>query len=158
MTITAPDFAPGTELAGASRPLTMDRTGWYSVGMLAAATGERRPVQHNIHTDHEYARAQGLPAAIADGMHSTNWLSALLAAHFGGHYLASGSLRTKYIKPIVVDTVITPRAVVTARQDLGPEGIRYALDVWCEDQDGTRVTVGEATVQVRTRKLCSHVS
>jgi len=126
----------------------MDRTGWYSIGMLAASTGERMPVQHNIHTDHEYARRQGLPAAIADGMHSTNWLSALLSCHFGEHYVARGSLRTKYIRPVVVDTVLIPKAVVQEREDLGPEGIRYTLEVWCEDQNGGRLTVGDATVRV----------
>jgi acyl dehydratase len=146
--VTAPDFAVGTELAGPARQVTMDRTGWYSIGMLAAATGERMPVQHNIHTDHKYARAQGLPAAIADGMHSTNWLSALLSAQFGAHYVTGGALRTKYIKPVIVDAVITPKAVVRGRDDLGPEGVRYTLDVWCEDQDGAKLTIGDATVLV----------
>jgi hypothetical protein len=138
----------GAELTGPARTMTMERTGWYSMGMLAGGTGERQSVQHNIHTDHEYARQQGLPAAIADGMHSTNWLSALLTGHFGPHYIIRGSLRTKYIRPVLVDAVLTPRAVVTAREDLGADGVLYRLDVWCEDEHGTKLTVGEATVRV----------
>lgn len=142
------DFRVGAELIGPTRSLTMDRIDWYSMGMQAAATGERQPVQHNIHTDHEYARSQGLPAAIADGMHSTNWLSAMLAEHFGEHYIAHGSLRTKYIRPVLVDTVLTPRAIVDSCEDLGTEGVVYHMSVWCEDEHGTKLTVGEATARV----------
>jgi 3-hydroxybutyryl-CoA dehydratase len=142
------EFAAGTEFTGPTRAMTMGRTGWYSMGMLAAGTGERQPIQHNIHTDHEYARLQGLPGAIADGMHSTNWISALLAQRFGAHYIARGSLRTKYIKPVPVGAVITPRALIFSRENLGNEGVVYHLDVWCEDQDGVSLTVGEATVRV----------
>jgi 3-hydroxybutyryl-CoA dehydratase len=138
----------GTEVSGSARAMTMERIGWYSIGMQAAATGELMPVQHNIHTDHEYARAQGLPAAIADGMHSTNWISAMLAERFGEHYIARGSLRTKYIKPVLADAILTPRAVITARDDLGSGGICYRMDVWCEDEHGTKLTVGDATAVV----------
>jgi 3-hydroxybutyryl-CoA dehydratase len=146
--VARPDFAPGAELTGPARAMTLARTGWYSIGMLAAATGEQLPVQHNIHTDHDFARSQGLPAAIADGMHSTNWISALLSEHFGEHYISRGSLRTKYVKPVIVDAVLTAKAVVTDREDTGAGGITYTLDVWCEDQDGTRLTVGDATVRI----------
>ncbi|TDE03124.1 MaoC family dehydratase [Jiangella asiatica] len=144
-----PDLAVGAELSGPTRPLTMERVEWYSIGMLSAASGERQDVQHNIHTDHEYARSQGLPEAIADGMHSTNWMSAMLAQNFGAHYLTSGELRTKYIRPVLVGTRLTPRAVVTARED-GPDGVTYRLDVWCEDADGAKLTVGDAAVTVST--------
>lgn len=144
---SAMDLKVGSELSGPGRQLTMDRIGWYSIGMQAAATGVRQPIQHNIHTDHEYARSQGLPAAIADGMHSTAWLSAMLADYFGEHYIARGSLRTKYIKPVLADTVLTPRAIVDSREDLGAEGIMYHMSVWCEDEHGTKLTVGEATVR-----------
>ncbi|WP_049564062.1 MaoC family dehydratase [Streptomyces sp. SBT349] len=142
-----PDLAVGAELSGPTRPLTMERVEWYSIGMLSAASGVRQGVQRNIHTDQEYAASQGLPAAIADGMHSTNWLSAMMAHHFGGHYLTSGELRTKYIKPVFVDTPLTPRGVVTAREE-GPDGVTYRLDVWCEDADGVKLTVGDAAVTV----------
>lgn len=145
------DFPAGAEFTGPTRTMTMERTGWYSMGMLAGGTGERQPVQHNIHTDPEYARQQGLPTAIADGMHSTNWISALLAQHFGVHYIARGSLRTKYVKPVLAGAVITPRAVISSREDLGDEGVLFRLEVWCEDEHGIKLTVGEAAVPVHAR-------
>jgi 3-hydroxybutyryl-CoA dehydratase len=146
----------GTEFSSQARAMTMERIGWYSIGMQAAATGELMPVQHNIHTDHEYARTQGLPAAIADGMHSTNWISAMLAEHFGEHYIARGSLRTKYIKPVLADAVLTSHAVITARDDLGSDEICYHMEVWCEDEHGTKLTVGDATAVVPTAAEASH--
>ena len=77
----ASQYQKGDQIVGPTRPFSQERIGWYSIGMLSAAMGSLQPVQHNIHTDDEYARSQGLPAAIADGMHSTNWLSAMMADH-----------------------------------------------------------------------------
>jgi 3-hydroxybutyryl-CoA dehydratase len=140
-------YQVGDVIRGRSRAITMSRTGWYSIGMLTAGTGAIQPVQHNIHTDHEYARKQGLPAAIADGMHSTNWISALLTEHFGAGYIAGGALRTKYVRPVVVDVAITPCAAVVERDEQA-DHVRLRLDVWCEDPDGVRLTVGDASVSV----------
>lgn len=97
----------------------MQRACWYSIGMLAGGTGERQPVQHNVHTYHDCARLPGLPSAIADWMHSTNWISGLLPEHFGAHYISRGALRTKYIKPVLVGAVLVPGGRGVPR---GPRG------------------------------------
>ncbi len=143
----AADYAVGDEIVGPTRPFSAERIGWYSIGMLSGATGTLQPIQHNIHTDDEYARSQGLPAAIADGMHSTNWLSSLMADHFGAHYVARGALRTKFIKPTYANVPITARGVITARTEQGGE-LRFELDVWCEDDKGEKLTVGDASVVI----------
>ncbi|MFZ2227786.1 MAG: MaoC family dehydratase [Candidatus Nanopelagicaceae bacterium] len=142
------DYAIGDNIYGPTRPLTMERIAWYSIGMLSGAMGSRQPVQHNIHTDDEYARSQGLPAAIADGMHSTNWLSSMMADHFGAHYVAHGELRTKFIKPTYANIPITTRGVITSRSDEGNGNIKLELDVWCEDNEGNKLTVGDAAVLI----------
>jgi acyl dehydratase len=116
--------------------------------MLSAAMGSLQPVQHNIHTDDEYARSQGLPAAIADGMHSTNWLSAMMADHFGAHYVVHGELRTKFIKPTYANVPITTRGHITDRTVSANGDIKITMDVWCEDDKGTKLTVGDASVLV----------
>ncbi len=146
--MTAPEFAVGDVLTGTTRPITFKRASWYSVGIFSAATGEVRPPQKNIHTDDEYARAQGLPRAIADGMQSTNWIGALLASGFGEHYILGGRLRTKYIKPTLIDVPITPKAEVTERVQ-EDDGVRYELNVWVEDAEGVHLTVGDASIVVR---------
>ncbi len=143
-----PTFAIGDAISARTRPLNKERVSWYTIGMTSSATGVLQPVQHNIHTSDEHARSQGLPAAISDGMHSTNWLSSMLLEHFHEHYLARGALRTKFIKPTFVGTVLTPRGVISSRT-VEPDGaVRYGLDVWIEDADGTKLTVGDAAVVV----------
>ncbi len=141
------DYVVGDELSGPVRPFTTERIGWYSIGMLSAATGTLQPIQHNIHTDDEYARSQGLPAAIADGMHSTNWLSSMMADHFGAHYVARGALRTKFIKPTYANVPVTARGTITQRTEQAGE-LRFELEVWCEDAQGVKLTVGDASVVV----------
>lgn len=144
----ASQYQKGDEIVGRTRPFSQERIGWYSIGMLSAAIGSLQPVQHNIHTDDEYARSQGLPAAIADGMHSTNWLSAMMADHFSAHYVAHGELRTKFIKPTYANVPITARGQITDRT-VGANGdIKITMNVWCEDDMGTKLTVGDASVLV----------
>jgi acyl dehydratase len=142
-----PEFIVGAELVGRTRTLSFQRVSWYSMGQLGAATGAPQPPQDNIHTNEDYAHEQGLPGAIADGMHSTNWMSALMTDYFGIHYLESGTLRTKFIKPVWVGTPLTPKALVHTVEP-GKGGVRYSLEIWCEDPEGLKLTVGEASVVV----------
>jgi len=145
--VSTTTYNVGDVIDGPTRPISLQRAGWYSIGLFSGATGVLHPIQKNIHTDHEYARTQGLSAAIADGMHSTNWLSALLGQTFGADYINNGELRTKYIKPTLLDIPLTPRLEVTARTEVA-EGIRYKFDVWIEDGAATKLTVGDAAVTV----------
>ena len=146
--VAIPRYEVGQQFAGPTRILNSQRATWYSVGQLSAAMGRPMPPKQDIHTDPELAAQQGLSAVIANGMHSTSWIGALLAETFGIHYAAAGALRTKYIKPVIVGRPLTARAVVTA-VDEAPVGIvGYRLDVWAEDDEGTRLTIGEATVRV----------
>jgi acyl dehydratase len=100
-----------------------------------------------IHDDDEFARSQGLPGIIADGMLSTNWLLSLLMDAFGEDALAPGSLRTRYIAPAFEDVVITAAARVVAADPEADGRVRYALELWCEDAVGKKLTVGDATVR-----------
>ena len=94
------DLAVGAEITGPVRLMTAERIEWYDSAMLSAATGTLAQVGSNIHTDEDYARSQGLPAIIADGMIMTNWVSSMLVEHFGMAYVERGELRTKFIKPV----------------------------------------------------------
>lgn len=143
------DLPVGTEITGRTVICTADRIRWYGDGMLGAAAGEPWRVGSNIHTDPEYAKTQGLPGVIADGMMSANWLSSMLIERFGRHYVETGELRAKFIKPIFLDVPVTCRGRVTEVEVLGDGGARLKLEVWCEDQAGTKLTVGDASVDVR---------
>ncbi len=136
----------GDELRAAPRSMHRERMRWYVDGLFTAKMNDGKVhTEENIHTDDEYARSQGLPGIIADGMISTNWIYGFLLDTFGEAYLGKGSLRTKYIKPILENQVVIAALRVTAIEPDGGER-RYTLDVWCEDDKGQKLTVGAAEV------------
>ena len=138
----------GSEIEGPVRVVTPERIEWYDSAMLSVAKGELARVAVNIHTDEEYAKTQGLAGIIADGMISTNWISSMLLQRFGMAYLENGELRTKYIKPIFLGTKVFVRGKVLSREPNASGTITYRLEVWCEDGDRTKLTVGDACVEV----------
>jgi acyl dehydratase len=139
----------GGEIRGPVRVMTPERIEWYDSAMLSAAKGELTQVTVNIHTDEDYARAEGLPAIIADGMISTNWCSEMMIEHFGLDYIERGELRTRFIKPTFLGVTVRVRGRVTAAEPQPNGSTVYKLDVWCEDETGLKLTVGDAKVEVR---------
>ena len=141
-------LAVGTQIRGPVRVMTSERIEWYDSAMLSAARGELAQVTVNIHTDEAYAKAEGLPAAIADGMISTNWCSEMMIEHFGIDYVERGELRTRFIKPTFLGVTVSVRGVVTSAVAQKSGSVVYTLDVWCEDENGLKLTVGDAKVEV----------
>lgn len=141
----------GTDIKGPVRVMTPERIEWYDSAMLSAAKGELTRVTVNIHTDEDYAKSEGLPAIIADGMISTNWCSEMMIEHFGLDYIERGELRTRFIKPTLLGVTVNVRGRVTAADPQPGGAVVYKLDVWCEDETGLKLTVGDAKVEVRTK-------
>jgi 3-hydroxybutyryl-CoA dehydratase len=139
----------GTDIKGPVRVMTPERIEWYDSAMLSAAKGELTRVTVNIHTDEDYAKSEGLPAIIADGMISTNWCSEMMIEHFGLDYIERGELRTRFIKPTLLGVTVNVRGRVTAADPQPGGAVVYKLDVWCEDETGLKLTVGDAKVEVR---------
>ena len=142
-------FEVGTELRSRPRAMTRERMRWYvdAQPTVAFDDGRIHTQDPTIHDDDAYARKQGLPGIIADGMISTNWIMGLLLDAFGPAIACKGKLRTKYIAPIYENQVIRSVAKVTGRIGTATETL-YQLEVWCEDDTGKKVTVGEAVVPV----------
>lgn len=139
----------GRELGRRARAMTAERMRWHCDGLESALADRLVQSGPNIHTDDEVARANGLPGRVADGMISTNWLSGVLVEAFGDDYLCRGSLRTRYVRPVLVDDPL--EAVVTVRTATeGSDGqTDVTADVRCQTPDGRVCTVGEATIGVR---------
>jgi len=139
---------PGFEFRLAPRPMTRERMRWYvdAQPTIAADDGRIHTQEPTIHDDDEYARSQGLPGIIADGMVSTNWILGLLIDLFGRGVAERCKLRTKYIAPIHEDQIVITCARVTGVTRDGDGKATYLLDVWCEDDTGARLTLGDATV------------
>jgi acyl dehydratase len=98
----------------------------------------------NIHTDDEVARKAGLPRALAQGRYPVGYLSEYLFAFFEKGWIQGGRLDVSLVKPIFPGDTITIRGVV---RDKVQEGrfIRIMLDVWLENQNGEKATVGTAS-------------
>lgn len=147
----ASDLAVGTEWRSAPREMTRERMRWYvdAQPTVAADNGHIQTQEPTIHDDDDYARTQGLPGIIADGMISTNWIMGLLIDTFGEDFVHKGKLRTKYVAPIYEDQVVISCARVVAATKTG-DATEYRLEVWCEDDTAKKLTVGEATAYART--------
>jgi len=139
----------GSEFSLAPRAMTRERMRWYVDTQATAVANDGKPRfgGPTIHDDDEYARKNGLPGICADGMISTNWILHLLIEIFGPAAASSGRLRTKYIKPIYEDDLLTTGARITSVTRKG-DWTSVELDVWCNLTDGTPVTVGEARVDL----------
>ncbi|HEY4200180.1 MAG TPA: MaoC family dehydratase [Devosiaceae bacterium] len=142
------DLSVGSRLTGKSAPITFTRTRWYEEGIRYAGDANVKQVSTNIHTSHDYARNQGLPAAIADGMLTTQWCSNMLFEYFGMHYLERGELRTKFIKPVYIDRVNSVFGTVLSIDKQADGDTLYTMDIWSEDETGLKLTDGHATVRV----------
>ena len=124
-------------------PITkvMDRA-----GMLG---GEKLSAGNIVHSDDEFSKREGLPAAIAVGMTSTMYLNQLLTDFFGEDWVkGGGSLSNKYIAPVFLGDTLTCHAQVSEKVK-EKSGYRLALNVWCEKAGGQKTTVGNASVVVR---------
>ena len=141
-------FAPGSEFRLPPRLMTRERMRWYVdiQETVQADTGRIVTQPPTIHDDDAYARKNGLPGIIADGMISTNWILGLLVDVFGPEAGGGGRLRTKYIAPIYEDQSVVTCGRVTAVHDNAQGATVYTVEVWCEDGAGRKFTVGEAIV------------
>ena len=139
-------YEVGDELEPLVRTITATRIEWYDSAMLSAATNEIRQVGSNIHTDVDFAKSEGFVTANADGMIMTNWCSEMLLRAFGMDYLARGELRTKYIKPVNLGVELHVRGRITEAKEQSNGNVLYTIDVWCEDEHGTKLVDGDAKV------------
>ena len=89
--------------------------------------------------------------AIAGYLFVLPWILSLLIDVFGEDAARKGRLRTRYVAPVYENQTLITCARVASLYD-NPEGETvYQLDVWCEDDTGKRVTVGEARVHATGR-------
>ncbi len=142
------ELREGDEIRSAPRCMTRERMRWYvdALPTVEANDGRVHRGGPTIHDDDDYAKRQGLPGIIADGMISTNWILDLLLRSFGPAVLeGGGALTTKYIAPIYEDVPVTCVLRIAAVEE-GPAGRRLGVEVWAEDGTGRKLTVGSAAV------------
>jgi len=142
----------GTQFRLAPRMMTRERMRWYVdiQETVQQDTGRIVTQPPTIHDDDAYAKKQGLPGIISDGMISTNWILGLLVDVFGPDAASKGRLRTKYIAPIYEDDVVVACAKIASVLDNEHGETVYGVEVWCESDTGKKLTVGDATIHTKS--------
>ncbi|MCC7427384.1 MAG: MaoC family dehydratase [Alphaproteobacteria bacterium] len=132
--------APGEVIEGRAVTLGLARVLAFSGGNLDEPGWPHR----NLHTDAEKARDAGLPAIIASGTQTEGLLLGLMVGLFGRAWHSTGRIEAKFTRPVRVGETIQPMARLVSRTaEAGGE--RILLDIWCRNQDGTEVMVGQAS-------------
>jgi 3-hydroxybutyryl-CoA dehydratase len=136
MPVSAEDFAVGQEITPVVKRLSIER---MSRPLMAG--------NNPIHYDAAFAREAGLPGPIATGVMSSAYLSEMLTKAFGVEWIRGGAMDVKFVSPIYAGDVVTAHGRITAKNETST-GVRIALDIWCDTQQGKRVTVGKASVVI----------
>ena len=98
----------------------------------------------SIHTDPEWAKKKGFAAPLAQGMMSTAYVSEMMVNLLGEGFVKGGKMSVKFIKPVLAGDTLTMHGSVREKQpDNGRT--RVIVEFYCENQDGLRTMVGEAS-------------
>jgi acyl dehydratase len=135
-------YAAGVELGPLRKALTQGQIADFEA---SSATMMERELLRNIHNDPDLALESGLARPIASGMMSVSFLNQLLIDEFGEGWTHGGRLAVSFVRSLHTGDEAVTRAIVTSVES-GAEGTRLELEVWCENQDGERVTTGTAAL------------
>lgn len=99
------------------------------------------------HWDPVYAAETGLAAPIQTGEMSSAYIAEMCVNHFGRHFFVGSRVSCKYVAATLANEVITTYGVVREKTPKG-DGFRFTVEVWAENEDGQKKTVGSVEVDV----------
>jgi len=99
------------------------------------------------HWDPVYAAETGLDAPIQTGEMSTAYISEMCVNHFGAAFFRGARMQCKYISSIYANDVIITGGQVREKEPKG-DGFRFTVDVWADDDQGQRKTIGFVEVDI----------
>lgn len=99
------------------------------------------------HWDPVYAAATGLKAPIQTGEMNSAYLAEMCVNHFGEQMFKGVRMSCKYIASTLANEVITTHGTVREKIPKG-DGYRFVVDIWCDNEDGEKKTVGFLEVDV----------
>ena len=144
MAMLTKDTPEGFEVTGSLKMVSEERVYAFSGGF---PKGDDWP-KKTIHTNLEFAKNCGLPDRAASGAMFEGYLTELMIDSFGEEWLKMGRMSLKFINIVSPGDTLIPKATVQSREDES-SGLRFTLDVWCENQHGEKVVVGTATGLVK---------
>ena len=99
------------------------------------------------HWDPVYAAETGLDNPIQTGEMSTAYIAEMCVNHVGAAFFRNARMECKYIASILANEIIVTGGVVSNKTPKG-NGMRFTLDVWADNVDGERKTVGTVEVDI----------
>ena len=120
------------------RELTLEKQRYYSGGLPGPNWPDR-----NIHTDREFSIRSGVGKPIASGLMFESYLAELMINFFGEDWFRYGKTDVIAIDMAGDGDTIIPKAVLKAKE-IVEKGINIDIDLWCENQFGNKMMVGNA--------------
>lgn len=105
---------------------------------FADVSGDFNP----LHIDEEYAKKTRFGRRVAHGILMAGIISTVLGSEIPGVGTVFVELHIRFLKPVFFDDTITANAIVT--EIINPKRMR--LMVYCVNQDGVDVAIGNAIV------------
>lgn len=99
------------------------------------------------HWDPVYAAQTGLKAPIQTGEMSSAYIAEMCVNYFGADFFRGARFACKYVASTYANEVITTHGVVRAKAPKG-DGYRFEVEVWAENEDGEKKSVGTVEVDV----------
>jgi acyl dehydratase len=103
------------------------------------------------HWDPVYAAETGLKAPIQTGEMSSAYLAEMCVNYFGADFFRGSRIQCKYVASTLANEIITTYGVVREKTPKGP-GFRFKVEIWAENDEGERKTVGFVEVDVGVRQ------
>jgi acyl dehydratase len=103
------------------------------------------PEERSVHTSRAYAKAAGLPDAVAQGLQTYSYMCEWLVKCFGTEWFTGGRLSVSFVGLVLPGDLISVSGTVTEVARTGGE-TAVTLEVHCDNQKGQKVAVGTATL------------
>lgn len=143
MAIITKDIKEGHEAFGKPKTLAEARVWAFSGGRFNAPGWPAK----NIHTDLEFAKNCGVQTRAVSATQYMGHLTELMIDLLGEKWFNHGKMSLKFIAIVDVGDRLVSKAIVRSKEKESG-GIRFNLDVWCENQHGNKVAVGTASCLV----------
>jgi acyl dehydratase len=148
MTVQQPLWNVGDHLPTLAKAVTREKISRFeTVSRMLVSADRVVATPTNIHTDNAVAKELGLNRPVAPDQMSLAYLHELLARQFGANFLQGGELSVTFLKSICDGDVVTAHGKVSKVEQVDHRN-KFSLQVWLENQEGEKISIGEAEVIV----------
>jgi len=140
MAIITKNTQEGQEFYGSLKTVTEEKVYAFSGGVPQDPGFPKK----NVHTDLAFAISCGLPTRAASGAMFEGYFAELMIDLFGEEWLSSGEMSVAFIAIVDVGDELISKAIIQSKQPSEDSGLKFIMQVWCENQRGEKVVVGTA--------------